>query len=78
MFSLRTSASKCVTEPALEVGRSVASPSEDVRLDRRLQCALVGGDKAERVAEPGGTLDVGGAAVERNRDEQVEVRPAVV
>jgi hypothetical protein len=27
MFSLRISASKCVTEPAFEVGRSVASPS---------------------------------------------------
>ena len=49
---LSTSASKCVTEPAFEVGRSVASPSANTfGFAVRLQRALVGRDEAERVAE---------------------------
>ena len=53
-FSPSTSPSKCVTEPAFEVGRSVASPSaKTFGFDRRLQRVRVGGDEAERVAEPG-------------------------
>ena len=59
-----------------QVGR--VAEREDVRLRRRLQRALVGGDEAERVAEPGRALDVGGAAVQRDRDEQVEVELAAV
>ena len=68
-----------MTEPAFEVGRSVASPSANTfGFAGRLQRALVGGDEAERVAEPGRALDVGGAAVQRDRDEQVEVELAAV
>ena len=51
---------------------------EHVRLRRCLQRALVGRDEAERVAEAGRALDVGGAAVQRDGDEQVEVELAAV
>ena len=79
MFSASTSPSKCVTEPAFEVGRSVASPSAKT-FGRAvgLQRVLVGRDEAERVAEPGRALDVRRAAVQRDGDEQVEVELAPV
>ena len=68
-----------MTEPAFEVGQvGRVAEREHVRLRRRLQCVLVGGDEAERVAEPGRALDVGGAAVQRDGDEQVEVELAAV
>ena len=73
MFSASISPSKWVTEPAFEVGRLVASPMrEDVRRGRGLQRVRVGRDEAELVAEPGRAVDVRGAAVQRDGDEQVE------
>jgi hypothetical protein len=79
MFSTSTSPSKCVTEPAFDAGTSAASPiDEDVRRDRRLQGGVVGGDEPEFVAEAGRVLDVGGAAVQRDHDGEVEVDLAAV
>ena len=51
MFSVSVSASKCVTEPAFDVGRSVASPIAKTFGRPRLQRVRVGGDEARRVAE---------------------------
>ena len=73
MFSVSTSPSKWVTEPAFEVGRSVASPSANTfGFASGLQRGLVGRDEPERVSEPGRALDVGGAAVKRDGHEQIE------
>ena len=45
---------------------------EDVRRRLRLQGVLVGGHEVELVAEPGRAADVGGAAVQRDDDGEVE------
>ena len=56
-----------MTEPAFEVGQvGGVAEREHVRLRGRLQRVLVGRDEAERVAEAGRALDVGGAAVQRD------------
>ena len=79
MFSTSVSPSKCVTEPALEVGTLVGvADREDVRRHLRLQRVRIGGDEAELVAEPGRAADVRGAAVQRDRDQQVEGDLALV
>ena len=78
MFSSSTSPSKWVTEPAFEVGRSVASPSANTFGVGASGACAVGRDEAERVAEAGRALDIGGAAVQRDGDEQVEVELAPV
>ena len=68
-----------MTDPAFEVGRSVASPSaKTFGFGGRLQRVLVGRDEAECVAEAGRALDVRSAAVQGNGDEQVEVELAPV
>ena len=59
MFSVSTSASKWVTEPAFDVGQvGRVAEREHVRLRDRLQRPRVGGDEAQVVAEPGRALDV--------------------
>ena len=76
MLATSVSPSKWVTEPALDVGRLVASPIAKT-FGAAVACSVCGsvGDEAELVAEPGRALDERGAAVQRDRDEQVERRP---
>ena len=54
MFSIRTSPSKWVTEPALDVGRLVASPIAKM-FGAALACRVCWsvGTKSELVAQPG-------------------------
>ena len=73
MFSVSTSASKWVTDPALEVGRLVASPiANTFGGDLRLERVRIGGNESELVAQTAGALDERRPSVERNGDQQVE------
>ena len=79
MLSVSVSASKCVTEPAFEVGRLVASPIANTFGGRlRLQRVRVGRDEARVVAEARRAIDERGAGVQRDRHEQVERLLALV
>ena len=76
MFSVRTSASKCVTEPAFDVGRLVASPIAKM-FGAAFACSVCGSavtnprsspspsDRAMKLAPPCSGIG----------DEQVERRP---
>jgi hypothetical protein len=61
-------------------GREVGSVAErkHVRLHARLQRVPVGWDEPECICEPRRALEICGATVERNRDEEVEVEFAAV
>ena len=79
MFSVSVSASKCVTEPAFDVGRFVASPIANT-FGAAFVCSVCGsvGTKPVRRRGPG-AIDVRGAGVQRDRHEQVEwLLPLVV
>ena len=73
MFSTRASPSKCVTDPAFEIGRFAASPIANTfgfAFDCRV-CSSVG-TKSRSSPSPGDAADVRGATVHRNDDRQVE------
>jgi hypothetical protein len=77
-LSMSTSLWKCATEPAFDVGRSVASPSTNMLAKARaLQRVAVGGHEGQLVAEAGAPDEVG-ASVRRDGDEQVEADLAAV
>ena len=79
MLPARTSPSKWVTEPALDVGRSAASPMTKM-LGRALDWSVCGsaGTNPELVAQSRRPVDVGSAAVQRDDDRQVEGDLALV
>ena len=80
MFAVSVSASKWVTDPAFEVGRLVASPIAKM-FGAAFACSVCrsAGTKSGVVAEPGRAADVRGAAVQRDRHQQVErLLPLVV
>ena len=79
MFSVRTSASKCVTEPAFDTGRAAASPSAKTfgrAEDWRVAASV--GTNPERVSQPFRPGDVRRTPVDRNRHEEVELDAALV
>ena len=79
MFSTRVSPSKCVTDPAFEIGRFAASPIANT-FGFAFDCSVCSsvGTKSRVVAEPGRRADVRGAAVHRHDDREVEGHLAFV
>ena len=79
MFSTRTSPSKWVTDPAFEAGRLAASPMAKM-FGATSDCSVCGSvaTKSRASPSPGESADVGGAAVHRDDDGQVEGDLALV